>query len=125
MQDLLNQDDILLLVTKFYEKLLEDSEISYVFTDIVKIKLQEHLPILVTFWSQAILGTGGYINNLTQIHLDIDTKVNLTPDLFAIWINHFNNAVDENFQGANSEKIKTQALSLSTIMQIKIAQKNQ
>jgi hemoglobin len=125
MLDILNQEDILLLVTKFYEKLLDDTKISFIFTDIVKIKLQEHLPILVTFWSQAILGTGGYVNNLTQIHLDIDSKEHLTPELFKIWINHFNNSVDENFSGNNSEKIKTQALSLSTIMQIKIAQKNQ
>jgi hemoglobin len=86
----------------------------------VKIKLEDHLPILVTFWSQAIFNTGGYFNNLTQIHLDISEKEYLTPELFAIWIAHFNASVDENFIGTNSEKIKTQALSLATIMQIKI-----
>jgi hemoglobin len=89
---------------------------------VVKVHLEEHLPILVTFWSQAILGTGGYIKNLTQIHLDINTKEYLSPDLFEIWLNHFNKAVDENFKGSNSEKIKTQALNIATVMQIKISQ---
>jgi hemoglobin len=125
MNDIQNQDDLYLIVDEFYKKLLSDESISYIFTDVVKVHLEEHLPILVTFWSQAILGTGGYTNNLTQIHLDINEKEYLSPQLFKIWLNHFNTTIDEHFKGANSEKIKTQALSIATIMQIKIAQKNQ
>lgn len=124
MNDIKTQEDLSLLVANFYKKLLSDNRISYIFTDIVKIKLEEHLPILVTFWSQVILGTGGYSNNLTQIHLDVDLKEHLSPELFRIWLEHFYAAVDENFIGENSEKIKTQALSLATILKIKIAQQN-
>lgn len=124
MNDIQTQDDLYLLVDEFYKKLLTDERISYIFTDVVKIKLKEHLPILVTFWSQGILGTGGYTNNLTQIHLDVNEKSYLSPELFQIWLNHFNHAVDENFKGENAEKIKTQALSIATVMQIKISQKN-
>ncbi len=120
MKDIETQDDLYFLVDNFYQRLLSDSSISYIFTDLVKIKLEEHLPILVTFWSQAIFDTGGYFNNLTKIHLDINEKEKLTPELFTIWLNHFNAAVDDNFIGNNAEKIKTQALSLATVMQIKI-----
>jgi hemoglobin len=122
MNDIQNQDDLYLLVDEFYKKLLSDHSISYIFTDVVKIKIEEHLPILVTFWSQAILGTGGYTNNLTNIHLDINKIERLTPELFQIWLNHFYASVDENFVGQNAEKIKTQALNIATVMQIKIAQ---
>ena len=124
MNDIQNQDDLYLLVDEFYKKLLADESISYIFTDIVKIHLEEHLPILVTFWSQAILGTGGYSNNLTQIHLDINAKEYLSPELFTIWLDHFYTTVDENFKGSKAEQIKTQALSIATIMQIKIAQQS-
>lgn len=120
MKDIENQDDLYLLVDEFYKKLLADPAISYIFTEVVKIKILEHLPILVTFWSQAILGTGGYTKNLTEIHLDIDQKEHLTPELFNIWLGHFYATVDELFQGAKAEQIKTQALSIATIMQIKI-----
>ena len=123
MTDIQNQDDLYLLVDEFYKKLLADNLISYIFTDVVKIKIEEHLPILVTFWSQAILGTGGYTNNLTKIHLDINAKEPLTPELFTIWLDHFYKTVDENFKGEKAEQIKTQALSIATIMQIKISQK--
>ena len=122
MTDIQNQDDLYLLVDSFYKKLLSDTSISYIFTEVVKIKLEEHLPILVTFWSQAILGTGGYTHNLTQIHLDINAQEYLSPELFKIWLNHFNATVDENFKGDKAEQIKTQALSIATIMQIKISQ---
>lgn len=123
MKDILSQDDLYIIVDEFYKKLLADERISYIFTDVVKIKIEEHLPILVTFWSQGILGTGGYTKNLTQIHLDINEKEYLSPELFTIWLTHFNKSVDENFKGEKAEKIKTQALSIATIMQIKISQK--
>lgn len=125
MTDITNQDDLYLLVDEFYKKLLSDLSINYIFTDIVKVHIESHLPILVTFWSQAILGTGGYTNNLTQIHLDLNAKEYLSPALFKIWLNHFFTSVDTFFAGENSEKIKTQALNIATVMQIKIEnQKN-
>ena len=124
MNDIQTQQDLYHLVDEFYKKLLSDERISYIFTDVVKIKIEEHLPILVTFWSQGILSTGGYTKNLTQIHLNINEKEYLSPELFAIWLTHFNNSVDKNFKGEKAEKIKTQALSIATIMQIKISQKN-
>lgn len=125
MKDIQNKDDLYFLVNEFYKKLLADDKISYIFTAIVKIKIEEHLPILVTFWSQAILGTGGYTNNLTQIHLDVNAKEYLSPELFTIWLTHFYIAVDENFFGEKAEQIKIQALSIANIMQIKINQQTQ
>lgn len=120
MKDIENNDDLYLLVDAFYKKLLTDTSIAYIFTEVVKIKLQEHLPILVIFWSQSLFNKGGYFKNLTNIHLDINAKEYLSPELFIIWLNHFNNSVDEKFSGSNAEKIKTQALSIATVMQIKI-----
>ncbi len=122
MKDIENQHDLFLLVDEFYKRLLNDDGINYIFTDVVKIKIEEHLPILVTFWSQAILGTGGYTNNLTQLHLDVNRKVYLSPELFKIWLKHFDNTVDDLFVGSNAEKIKTNALNIATVLQIKIAQ---
>lgn len=124
MQDIQNQDDLYLLVNEFYKKLLDDNSINFIFTDIVKIKIEEHLPILVTFWSQMILGTGGYTNNLTDIHLKVDKLQHLTPEMFEVWIGYFNQTVDENFTGRNCIEIKKQANNLSAILQIKISQQN-
>lgn len=126
MNDIQTQADLYVLVDEFYKKLFADERISYIFTEVIPIHLhlEEHLQILVKFWSQAILGTGGYTNNLTQLHLDVDLKSQLTPELFKIWLHHFYTSVDENFKGEKAEQIKTQALSIATILQIKILQQN-
>ena len=126
MNDIQTQDDLYKLVDEFYKKLFADERISYIFTEVIPIHLhlEEHLQVLVKFWSQAILGTGGYTNNLTQLHLDVNVKSQLTPELFTIWLHHFYASVDENFKGEKAEQIKTQALSIATILQIKIAQQN-
>ncbi len=126
MNDIQTQDDLYILVDAFYKKLFADERISYIFTEVIPIHLhlEEHLQVLVKFWSQAILGTGGYTNNLTQLHLDVDLKSQLTPELFKIWLHHFYTSVDENFKGEKAEQIKTQALSIATILQIKILQQN-
>ena len=122
MTDIRNQEDLYLLVDEFYKRLLSDDAINYIFTEVVKIKIEEHLPILVIFWSQAILGTGGYTANLTQIHLNLNKKEYLSPELFKIWLHHFNFSVDGLFCGNNADKIKTSALNIATVLQIKIAQ---
>jgi len=124
MNDIQTQEDIYKVVDEFYKKLLDDDKISFIFKEVIPIhlKLEEHLQMLVKFWSQSILGTGGYYNNLTQIHLDIDLKSHLSKDLFEIWLNYFETTINENFSGMNCERMKNQAQNLSTIMQIKIAQ---
>ena len=122
--DIQNQDDLYFLVDKFYIELLADQRISYIFTDVVKVKIQEHLPILVTFWSQIVLGTGGYTNNLTNIHLKVDQLEHLTTELFDIWLTHFHETIDNYFAGKNADEIKLQAKNLSIILQIKIQQQN-
>ena len=53
---------------------------------------------------------------------NFNAKEHLTPELFTIWLGHFYITVDENFKGQKAEQIKTQALSIATIMQIKIVQ---
>ena len=120
MKDIQTQQDLYLLVNQFYKKLLSDKSISYIFTDIVKIKIEEHFPILVTFWSQMIFGTGGYTNNLTDIHLKVDKLSHLSSELFEIWLMHFNSTVNELFEGENANKVKAQVQQLAVIMQIKI-----
>jgi hemoglobin len=126
MNDVQNQNDLYIIVDEFYKKLFADKRINYIFTEVIPVhkNLEEHLETLVTFWSQAILGTGGYYNNLTQIHLDINSKSHLSKELFEIWLVHFEDAVNENFKGENCERMKNMAHNLSTIMQIKIAQQN-
>ena len=121
MNDITSRKDLELLMDRFYSRLLSDESISYIFTDVAKIDLAVHLPHIVDFWEQMILGTGYYRKNVLQIHLDLNHETPLTEAHFNTWLSHLSNAIDENFKGENAEKIKMRALSVATVMQIKMS----
>jgi hemoglobin len=120
MIDISTREDLELLMRAFYEKLLHDDAINYVFTDVAKINLEEHLPHIVSFWEQNILNVGNYRNNVLKIHLDLNEKIQFTETHFNTWLSHLENTIDQHFAGENAEKMKTRALSIATIMRIKM-----
>jgi len=120
MKDIQNRDDIDLLMRDFYGRLLNDPAIRYFFTEVAKINLESHLPAIGSFWEQNLLHTGNYKNNVLEIHQQLNLKEKLSDELFEIWLQHFFTAIDANFSGQNSEKAKTRALSIATIMKIKM-----
>lgn len=122
MRDLESRADIEILIRGFYEHLLNDKAISYIFTDVARINLEEHLPHLADFWEQALFYTGNYRKNVMQIHLDLNEKEMLTEKHFEVWLHHFYTTTDSLFRGTNAERIKTRAASVATIMKIKISE---
>jgi hemoglobin len=120
MKDISTRKDLELLMAAFYETLLADNAINYIFTRVAEIDLAAHLPHIVDFWEQNILNSGNYRNNVLKIHLDLNAKTPLTANHFATWLSHFNQTIDAHFTGENAEKMKTRALSIATVMQIKM-----
>ena len=122
MKDIETREDILLIVRKFYELLLADDRINFFFTKITSIDkhLEEHLETLATFWEQSLFLKGGYSNNMFQIHKNVHEKSSLKKEHYDIWLTHLNSSIDVNFEGKYAEQMKTQALSMATILQIKI-----
>jgi hemoglobin len=97
-----------------------NESINYIFLDVAKIDLEHHLPILADFWEQVMFHTGSYRNNPLQIHLNLNAKEKLTEEHFDTWLKHFYSTTDSLFAGQNAENIKTKALSIATIMKIKM-----
>ena len=54
MRDIQTRDDLHLLMSEFYLKLLADSKIAPVFIKVAKIDLGPHLLELVDFWQQIL-----------------------------------------------------------------------
>jgi hemoglobin len=123
--DIQNREDLLQLVTLFYEKLLGDDTISYLFTDVAKIDLGHHLPVLVDFWDNVLFQSDTYRKNAMQPHLDLHYKSPLKKEHFVTWLAYFKASVDELFDGEKAFQAKERATSIATIMQIKISQLGQ
>jgi hemoglobin len=120
MKDIETRANLEQLMTAFYKRLLQDSSISYIFTDVAKIDLEAHLPHIVDFWEQSLFGNNGYRKNVMQVHLDLNAKEKFTQKHFETWLTHFEATVNKLFSGENAEKIKTRAVSIATVMQIKM-----
>lgn len=120
MRDIQTREDLYFLMSSFYKKLLADSQVNFIFTEVAKIDLEPHLLELVDFWEQMLFNTGSYRKNVLQLHLDINKKIKLSEAHFAIWLNYFNLTIDQNFSGEFAENMKTRALSIATVMRIKM-----
>ena len=121
-KDILNREDLLKLLTLLYKKLLDDKSISYFFTDIAKIDLPHHLDTLVNFWDSVLFQNDVYRKNAMQPHLILHQKSPLQKHHFQTWLTYFNETVDELFEGEKAFLAKERALSIATVMQIKVSQ---
>ncbi|HEX7846068.1 MAG TPA: group III truncated hemoglobin [Chitinophagaceae bacterium] len=121
-KDIVNRDDLFLLMERFYRKLLADSSISYFFTDIAKIDLEKHLPILVDFWDSILFQSDTYRKNAMQPHMALHQQSPLQKQHFETWLRYFKETVDELFEGEIAFMAKERAVSVATIMQIKTMQ---
>lgn len=121
MNDIETRADLDLMLRRFYEKLLADERIAYIFTDVAKIDLETHLPKIGNFWEMSLLGTGSYSTNVMRVHMDLHEQTSLKPEHFNIWLDHFYSVTDSLFAGPVAEMAKTRALSIATVMQIKMS----
>jgi hemoglobin len=120
--DIESREDLNLLVRSFYDKLLEDEVVGYLFTEAIDLDLEAHFPRLVDFWEVQLLHSGRYEGNPMKVHLDLHQIEQLTKAHFDRWLELFNATVDAHFAGQKARLAKERALSIATVMQIKIAQ---
>lgn len=97
--DIQTRDDLFLLVKTFYEKLFADELLQTIFIDVAKIKLEEHLPILVDFWDSILLDGDSYRRNQMEKHTELNKKFRLEKQHFDQWIFLWNQTIDELFIG--------------------------
>jgi hemoglobin len=121
-KDIENREDLLLLVTDFYKKLLADDSISYLFTEVAKIDLEHHLPVLVDFWDSVLFQSDTYHKNAMQPHLSLHHQSPLKDNHFETWLRYFKETTDELFEGEKAFQAKERATSIATIIRIKIKQ---
>lgn len=119
-QDIRSREDIELVVQKFYDRLLVDHLVGFLFTEVVDLDLEKHLPKLVDFWEDQLFGTNNYAGNPMRAHMDLHLKEPLRKEHFDRWIEHFNQTVDSHFAGFKAHLMKERALSIATVMQIKL-----
>ncbi|WP_226294423.1 hypothetical protein [Aquimarina algicola] len=72
------------------------------------------------FWEQQLFRTIGYKKNVIEIHQHLHDQKEIEKLHFDTWLSLFNTVVDDNFHGINANLIKTRALSIATVLQLKV-----
>lgn len=114
--DIKNRADIEILVNAFYEKIKVDAGISYFFTDVAKVKFEDHLPKMYNFFENILFSTGDYEGNPMVAHEELHKKSPVNQGHFKHWNELFIKTVDELFSGEKAEEIKRRAINISAAM---------
>ena len=123
-KDITSRADIEQLVTTFYEQVKKDDTIGFIFTDVIKINWDHHIPLIVDFWESILLDNPVYTKNAMEVHYVLNKKMPLQKEHFAKWVLLFCGAVDELFEGKIAALAKTRAKSIAGLMQFKMADAN-
>lgn len=119
-KDIQNRGDIELLVNSFYEKVKADPIIGYIFNDIAHVNWADHLPRMYDFWEHILFQTNSYAGNPMRVHEALNKRVALQPAHFTRWKELFLETVNDLFEGDMAELARQRALSIATVMQIKM-----
>ena len=121
LKDIQNRKDIYKIIDEFYIKLLKDDVVQHFFEEIIqKNHLQQHLDTITDFWNGILFNATDYQRNAMQPHLDLNQTIPFKKEHFKRWLQLFITSVDDNFKGQKAEMAKTRALSIATIMEIKM-----
>src|SRR5438105_3308094 len=110
-KDISTREDINHLMEVFYDRLLKDDSINYIFTDVAKLDIKTHITVITDFWESILFNKNVYRNNPMKIHLELDEKSPLLKHHFDTWLKYFTSVADELFEGSTTELAKQRAVS--------------
>ncbi|MBX7054487.1 MAG: group III truncated hemoglobin [Pyrinomonadaceae bacterium] len=119
IRDIEDRNDIDRLMLRFYSRVMADDLIGYIFTDVAKLDLDRHLPVIGDFWETIIFQTGVYTRhgrNPLQVHGELNEKEPLLPEHFRRWLEIFTQITDELFAGEKADFIKVRAAAIAERM---------
>ncbi len=116
--DIESRADIDRLMKRFYERMMVDPFIGFIFTHYAKLNLDEHLPVLADFWETVLFNRPVYKRGAKamNVHFDLNQKLPLKKGYFTRWLYLFNSTTDELYSGEIANKAKTRAHSIAELM---------
>jgi hemoglobin len=112
--DIETREDCERLVRAFYSRALTDPLIGHIFTDVAKLDLDEHVPVIASFWETVLLGNQTYRGGAFRPHAELHMKVGLLAGHFERWLVLWRATVDELFEGERAELAKSHALRVAS-----------
>ncbi len=123
-RDIETRADIDTFIQSFYKKVIVDETIGIIFTKIVPINWEQHIPLIVDFWETILLDNPVYKKNAMAVHFDINKIFPLQKKHFDAWLFLFNSTLDELFKGTKTTLAKKRAEGITQVMLLKMDAEN-
>ena len=121
-RDIETREDIRMFLEDFYEDVKIDPDIGVIFTEIVPMDWDHHIPLITNFWETILLDNPVYRGNAMEPHFRINNKYPLKEIHFNAWLRLFNRALDKHFEGPRTELARKRAHSIAGLMLFRMPQ---
>jgi hemoglobin len=119
-RDLETRGEIHDLVVDFYREVALDDLLGPVFGEIAEVDWAVHIPRLIDYWSQVLLGDPGYDGAILAAHKYVHGLEPLRTELFDRWYDLFAASVDGRWEGPQAERAKAHAARTAGILSRRI-----
>lgn len=119
-RDLEIREDIMIVLDAFYKQATQDPLIGYFFTEVIKLDMQEHIPVIANFWEAILFGSRTYSKNVMEVHQHIHQLSAIKKEHLDQWVQLFTQTVDQFFEGEKATLMKQRGRSIATLMDIKL-----
>ncbi len=120
-RDIESKEDVLNLVTSFYEKAVPDTVIGHFFTKVVQLDFEKHIPKIADFWTGLLLGIGNYKGNVMEVHVKLNKLEPMQSQHFERWVELWTLTIDELFAGPKADEAKQRGASVAQFMLYKLS----
>ena len=114
--DITTQEDVKLLVDKFYDKVNADPVLGPILNHIAQVNWEVHLEKMYKFWGTMLLGEMSYKGSAFAVH----EKMPIDNQHFESWIKLFTETVVDNFEGPNAADALKTAGSIALTFRAKL-----
>jgi hemoglobin len=109
LRDIEERADCERLVRAFYGRAMDDPLIGWLFTDVARLDLEAHVPVIAAFWETILLGAQTYAGGAFRPHAELHMRASLRAAHFERWLVLWHTTVDELFAGERAELAKAHA----------------
>jgi hemoglobin len=120
-RDIVTRADCEALVRAFYGRAMTDPIIGWIFTDVAKLDLEAHVPVLTAFWETLLLGAQTDDRGAFHPHAALHARVGLRAGHFERWLSLWYQTVDELFAGPRAQAAQAHAFRLANAFRMRLA----
>ncbi|MEO8695869.1 MAG: group III truncated hemoglobin [Acidimicrobiales bacterium] len=115
-RDIRTRTDVHDLVVAFYREIIFDDLLAPVFGEVAEVDWAMHIPKLIDYWCQVLLGEPGYVGAMLHAHREVHDMEAFQPQFFDRWYALFAATLDKSWSGPTVDKAKQHATRVAGVL---------